>query len=143
MSFHEKSAIAMLAILAIVYGGYFQSAFELHQTGVTTMRESGSGMIGAVIGIIVLSILFHTVIAVFSPKEEAKTLELKDERDKLINIRSDAHSSWILGFGIFAAIAMTFFEKSYFLIGHVLLASLVVTEMIKYLFVIYHYRRGI
>lgn len=143
MSFHEKSAFAMLATLLIIYGGYFRTAFAMYETGVVTMAAAGPMMIGAVIGIIVLSIVFHTTIAIFSARNSEDNLDQQDERDRLIRLRGDARSSYVLGAGIIAAIAMTFLEHDSFVVGNVLLASLVLAEIAKTLLVILDYRRGL
>lgn len=142
MSFHEKSAWVMFGILGFVYGSYFLKAWALWSGGFDTMEAYLRLMSGAVILLVILVIGFHIMVATLDPAARRKDYDKKDERDRLYRMRGDYYSGWILGAGAITALLYAMQEGSYVVIAHLILGSLVISEMVSLGLMIRYYRRG-
>jgi hypothetical protein len=91
----------------------------------------------AVVLLIILMIVGHTVAAIAGRPEES------DERDRLIVWRAESNAGWVLGMGVFAALAGLIMSINNVWVAHVLLLSLFLSEMAKLIFQIVYYRRGV
>ena len=68
--------------------------------------------------------------------------EPPDERDRLIEWRSESNSSWVLGVGVLGAIMCLIMSVEAVWVAHLLLLSLTLSELLKYLMQVIYYRRG-
>jgi hypothetical protein len=139
MSFQEKSNLAMTVIFVVVYSSYFVRV-------VAPAFESGPSMDGvapylfsAVLFLVFGGIVAHILIAMAAPNEA----DTADERDKLIEMRADARSSYVLGSGALLALGLALMEQDLFWIIHAILAGLVLSEIAKGVLRAIDYRRGV
>lgn len=139
MSFQEKSNLAMTGIFVLVYGGYFATVLPPALAGEASLASVKWLLFGAVIFLVAGGVIAHILIAVSAPGEA----DTADERDKLIEMRADARTSYVLGFGALMAMGLALLEFDVFWIAHVLLAALVASELAKGAFRAIDYRRGV
>lgn len=139
MSFHEKSAWIMVALVALVYGWYFAVVFGdlASQEAVRGIAYRGM-MLATVIALTVLAAVSHIVVAVASPREADKT----DERDREINRHGEYIGGFVLGVGALLALGLAMFEVDHFWIANAILAGLVLSELVSGVTRIVLYRRG-
>lgn len=139
MSFQEKSNLAMTLIFALVYGSYFYTVIPpALDTGGSVEAVKGL-LLGAVIFLVAGGIVGHILIVMLAPNEP----DTADERDKFIEMRADARTSYILGFCAITAVGMALFEANPFWIAHVLLGGLVIGEIAKGVLRAVDYRQGV
>ncbi len=142
MTFQEKSAWGLLAGIGIVSYFYFPAAFEIADTAPHPAGLIGISIAG-VIALIIIEALYHAVIAGTSGSEGEM-----DERDVMIDMRSERNASYVLGIGLF------------WLVGHIIathsiagkepvgaltiavwiLFAITASEVAKLIFQIWHYR---
>lgn len=142
MSFQEKSAISMLLIMVVAYAWYFLKVFALAEAGPVDTATIAPLMFGMIIGVVVLSIIAHILITGVASARGDQDVDATDERDKLIEMSANSKSSYILAVGALAAMGMALYDHPQFVIAHVLLAALVLSEVIKLSLKIFFYRRG-
>ena len=138
MSFEEKSNWAMLAALAFVYGNYFQNLWSAGVTADAAVTDYRTLMFGTVVTLIVIVIIAHIVIAIFSPADS----DVVDERDRAIGRSGEVIGGYIASAAALTGMGMAMFEQPYFLIANTVLAGLVLSEVAASLVKIYFYRRG-
>ena len=139
MSFHEKSAWAMLGIIIVVYGWYF--AGIQGQVGAVEVGqiEYQGAMLRTVLTLVGLAIAAHILIAVVGEKGE----DTADERDKVINRYGEYIGGYAMGVTALVALALSALEYPHFWIANVILAGLVVSEAVSLVTRIFLYRRGV
>ena len=138
MPFPEKSAIAMVSALAIVYGLYV--AVILRWLAGTPADEITYQplMVLAVIPLAVLAAMSHIVLAVLDPR----AANAFDERDRLITLRSERVAGYVLALGVFASLVLAMAEVPHFYIAHALMLMWVLAEIIEGVSKVVLYRRG-
>jgi hypothetical protein len=139
MSFQEKSNLAMTVIFALVYGAYFATVLPPALAGEASLDAVKGLLFGAVVFLVVGGVVAHILIAVASPKDT----DAADERDKLIEMRADARTSYLIGAGALLAMGLALLDADVFWIAHILLAALVLSELAKGVFRAIDYRRGV
>jgi hypothetical protein len=138
MPFQEKSAIVMTAILIGVYGAYF-AILGLWLTSAPADEISYQPLsVIAVIPLAILAAASHIVLALFNPKEANQY----DERDRLVTLRSERLSGYVLAVGVFTGIVLAMFEVTWFWIANALLLAWVVAEIVDGVTKVVLYRRG-
>lgn len=138
MPFQEKSAMAMAVILALVYGTYFAIIGRWIATTPAEEIAYQPLLIIATIPLALLASLSHIVLALVNPR----AANLEDERDRIIAIRGEQVSGYVLAVGIFAGLVLAMAEQPHFYIAHALALGWVVAQIIEYMMVIVLYRRG-
>lgn len=136
-SFEEKSVWIQLASLGVVLIAYGAVAGSMLLAGVMHIVPYVPVFAVAVVLLIILMIVGHTVAAIAGRPEES------DERDRLIVWRAESNAGWVLGMGVFAALAGLIMSINNVWVAHVLLLSLFLSEMAKLIFQIVYYRRGV
>ena len=106
MTFQEKSAWGLLIGIGLVSLFYFPAAFDIadsapHPAALVVISIAG------VIALVVIEATYHAVIAVSSGSDGSM-----DERDALIDMRSERSASYVLGIGLF------------WLVGHIIATHL-------------------
>ncbi len=139
MSFREKSTWVLLAATVIVYGWYFATTLGEALGSATPPVVDNVRLFGAVVVMVVLSIVAHIVIAILSPKEA----DAADERDRLIELRGDQRGGFLMTVALFSTMGLAMTDASVFWIAHAALAGLVVSEIVKAVFKLIDYRRGV
>lgn len=139
MSFQEKSAWAMFAIMLTVYGWYFVVLFD--RLGDQELREIAyRGMLlTTVLALGFLAIVSHIVLAVVNPKDA----ETADVRDREINRFGEYVGGYVLGAAAFFALVMAVLETDHFWIANVILAGMVMSELVSLGTRLVLYRQGI
>lgn len=140
MSFHEKTNLAMLVILSIVFGGYFFTvAGHLFSDAPPPALDAvWGGLLRMVLLLIALIVAFHIVAAMFAPKDS----EQPDERDRSIEIRAEARSGVVLAIGIVWALILLFTGVEPYWTAHALMFTLVASEVAKSVMRAIAYRVG-
>ena len=140
MSFKEKSTWVSLAILIMVFVGYFSRVYDGLVSGSLDKADVFGLFIGAVISIIILEVALHIVIAVLNVKDADQP---GDERDRLFSIKAGNISGWVLGIGVLMISAHTFIQELDFLwVANLLLFAVFISQVVSYVLQIFYYRRG-
>ncbi len=139
MSFQEKSNLAMTVIFVLVYGYYFASVIPTALSGDTSLDAVKPLLLAAVVFLVIGGIVGHILIASLAPNEP----DTADERDRFIEMRADARTSYVLGTGALLALGLALAEQSLFWVVHAILAGLVLSEISKGVLRAIDYRRGV
>lgn len=148
MSFHEKSNIAMLAAVVLVYGWYFMQMIAIAGHAPVEEEVVAFGTIApkltiTVILIVVISIVAHVAIAVYEKQAYGQVDDKMDERDRLIELRGESRGGVIVSLSVLIAIGMLLIGNGTFWVANTLLAFLVVSEIVKGVSKLIDYRRGV
>ena len=92
------------------------------------------------VGIVVIAIVGHIVIAVLAPKEADAPV---DEREKLIFDRAGHYSSYLLAAGVLVSLGSYLISGNGDLLFYVVFASLVASHLAEYLLQILFYRTDV
>jgi len=136
-SFEEKSVWIQLISMVAVLGSYFVIAARMLSNGVTVVIAYVPLFIVAVIMLVVVLVAGHVVVAIASKPEG------RDERDRLISWRAESNSSWILSVGVLAAITGLVASVGSVWIAHLLMLSMLVSEVAGFVIRLVYYRRGV
>lgn len=140
MTFHEKSAWIMGLIMAAIGVWYINAVWdisrELGQTAPPLLPLAAAATVMLIIG----ATVSHIIIAVLNPKEADDT---EDERDKQVLRRADNIAGYVLGFGCFAALWQYFIQRDGDLMFHIIVVSLILSQLAEYILTIVYYRRGV
>lgn len=136
-SFEEKSVWIQLVGMVIGMGAYLAIAGVMLSNGVTTMPAYAALFMVATVGMVILLVVGHIVAAISNRPEK------RDERDRLIAWRAEHNSSWVLAAGVFTAITAMVFGIETVWVAHLLLLSMILSEVLGYGLRIIYYRRGI
>ncbi|MFI4855425.1 MAG: hypothetical protein ACIAQF_10675 [Phycisphaerales bacterium JB065] len=136
VSFEEKSVWVQFVATTVALATYVWIAAAMYMRGVDRLEPYTAVFAVSVVWLVVILIVGHIIAAVTGRQEDA------DERDRLIGWRSESNSSWVLGLGVFAALACLVGSVPEVLTAHVLLLSLYASQMMQYGFQILYYRRG-
>jgi len=149
--FQEKSAWAVLISTFLIYGAYF--VVVLITMSATEDRAPDKLfylLIGAVIAQVIALTVSHILFAVRAAPES------KDERDHVIELKSDRIGGWVLGAGAMLVVltliaggtigsdgdsALRF--PGYFVMGNLLLLVFVLSEIVKRVSQVVYYRSGV
>jgi len=135
-SFEEKSVWVQFAATVLVLGGYFGVAGMMMARGVTALPAYAPLFAAAVVLMVVVLTVGHIAAAV------TRRPEPRDERDRLIGWRAENNSGWVLATGVLCAITAMLFGIESVLVAHLLLASLILSEVLGQVLRIVYYRRG-
>ncbi|APV48838.1 hypothetical protein BWI17_03585 [Betaproteobacteria bacterium GR16-43] len=136
-SFEEKSVWIQLVSLVAVLGSYFAIAGLMLSKGVTVIVAYVPLFFVAVVLLVVVLVAGHVVAALASKPEG------RDERDRLIGWRAESNSAWILAVGVCAAITGLVASIENVYIAHLLVLSMLLSEVAKNVFQLVYYRRGL
>jgi hypothetical protein len=157
MSFKEKSICGTLAAVTVVAVLYFWTVVEMLGAGAVNLVALGKLAVSLTIFFIVVEVVLHAVLALRSPREAEAG---EDERDRLIELKGERVGSLLLGTGVAFTIghialnaligsapgappALTeLLSSSHFVTANLLLFSLTVSEIGKYVSQLLYYRRG-
>ena len=136
-SFEEKSVWIQLISMVFVLGSYLVKAAGMLSEGITDLMAYLPLFLSAVLLLVTVLVAGHIVVAI------AGGSEVSDERDRLIGWRAESRSSWILSVGVLGALVGLIMSVDNVLIAHLLLCSMLLTDVAKYVFQIIYYRRGV
>jgi len=136
MSFREKSAWVSLITYGVVFGGYFFTLWQAWDESYAQGLSIGL-MVGAVVALIIVAIVLNTVIALFHPRTANAPA---DERETAIDLKAERIASYTLSIGVIFLIGALLIGWNAFLVANLLLASMVVSELVKALAQIAYFR---
>lgn len=138
MSFREKTAWIALTAHGVVFGGYFLALWRLWDASYGHGLSIGL-LAAAVIALIVIVAALTVVAALFDPKDANAPA---DERETLIELKSERIASYTLSAGVVCLIGALLIGWSAVLVANLLLAALVMSELVKALAQIAYFRTG-
>ncbi len=142
MSFRAKVAAAFLVILSILSGWYFiRLALDVSTTPVSEIDYEAS-LVALIVGIVIAMIVAMVVIAIRAARR-LEPIDEEDERDRLIDMRGDQVSTYVLVAGIVLGIGLAMLQVDYLWIANGLLAALLAAGITRSAVVLYAHLRGI
>ena len=140
MSFREKSAWAMIAILALAGLYYYQKIIAISLAAGDVAPPIIPLVIVYVVFIIIASIVVMPILAASSGKEANVPA---DEREQLILAKAGNWSGYALGFAAVAGLFNYSWTHDGNLLFHIVFAGLMLSQIAEYGFQIWFYRRGV
>jgi hypothetical protein len=132
MTFREKSAWITLIAIVLVFGGYW--TILLTQRLPTT--QAVELLAGLIVVKVVIIIIAHIAIAIWASPEP------RDERDRLIELRSPRNAYYVLISGLVLMMGVALVGAPMLVVVNGLLAALVLAEVVRFASLIVSYRRG-
>ncbi len=136
MTFQERSAVAIIGALLLIFGGYFVVLIGGVDRRVDDFAYKPLLILAAIAFTVVMAVS-HTVLAVLAP-HDANTL---DERDRAVTQRADQVGGVVLGVVVLAVISLTVVETAHVYIANALLLGLVVAQLASETTKLWLYRR--
>lgn len=140
MPFREKSAWISLLLYLGIYGFYFTQV----ATALTRGEADGTHFLAlfgqSVVMFVIATIVLTVVAAVWAPKDAQAP---KDEREKLITLKANSASGYVLSASVVLVIGVLFYGADDFLTINLLFFALVASEIYKTATQLVLYRRGI
>ncbi len=127
MSFREKSAWIALMAYGLVFGGYFFTLWQGWDTRYAAGLSVGL-MVGAVVMLIIIAAGLTILAAMLNPREANAPA---DERETLIDLKAERIASYTLSVGVVCLIGALLMGWNGILVANLLLASMVVSELVK------------
>jgi hypothetical protein len=149
LSYQEKSALASLVAVLVVYWYYFGEVRELMRNDQLDAASALGLMIGAVVVLVIIEVVFQILISAISRSTAT------DERDKLIFAKAARNSGILLGAGTITLILAILASEirgglgdpetqlTPILIAQWLILLMVMAQIFEYLSQIFYYRRGV
>jgi hypothetical protein len=137
MTFHERSAATIIALLVLTFGTYFVVVIGGVDRRVDDFVYKPL-LVLAVIAFAVLMAFSHTFLALLSPSEANNP----DERDRSISHRADQVGGVILGVSVLVVIALAMLEVAHLYIANALLLGLVAAQIASESSKLWLYRRA-
>lgn len=135
-SFEEKSVWIQLTCMVVGLGAYFILAGIMLSSGVRAMPAFATLFLVATGFMTILLIVGHIAAAI------ARKPEGRDERDRLISWRAEHNTSWVIVVGVCAAVTCMAFAIDNVWTANLLLLSLGLSEVLKFVLQLIYYRRG-
>ncbi len=139
-SYQEKTAWITLVGMLGGYSVYAVVAWGMWTGGADRVPAYAPLFTLSVVGLVVFMVLAHIVAAVGSRHDDPERV---DERDRLIARAAESRSSWMVAVGVLVALTGMVFMVNNVLVAHVLLGSLVLSEVTKATLQVVAYRRGV
>lgn len=136
VSFEEKSVWIQLGSVALALTGYLYVAAPLLSQGHAELSEFLPVFCATIVALVVVLVVGHVVAAATGDTEE------RDERDRLVLLRANSGSAWVLALGINVAMAAMFLAAGDAVVANLLLGSLFLSQLAKYGLQLFLYRRG-
>jgi len=152
MSFREKSIWISLISTLLIFGNYFLNVISLGGLPEEAAKAAALGLsLRAIFLIVIVEIIFQGMLAV----SNRKAAELgADERDKLFAYKGNNFGYTVLAIGVFISlggsvlleinpefIAQSNLLKVPLLTAHILLLSLIFSEVVRFSAQLYYHRR--
>ncbi len=138
MSFREKSAWVMAALMTITGAVYVMMVRNASQALGTTAPAAVA--IGFVMLVVIASIIVQLLLAVMSPKEAVAPA---DEREALVTQRAGHWSGFVLAAGAVSALGHFLVRGDGNMLFHLVMGSLIVSQIAEYALQILLTRRSV
>jgi hypothetical protein len=132
MSFREKSTVAQIAAILLVYG-FFAARYWGHPL---THGAPVAILIGITVCMILITVPAHIAFAI------QKRPEKTDERDTVVHVRGTRNGYLALGAGVWVVLLMIMFQTSYGLLFCAALGVFALAELVRLGSQLYYYRFG-
>ena len=139
MTFHERSAWIMTILLVLIGGWYLNGVWQMSLAMGETAPPLMPFIAVATVFLVIGAIISHTIAALIDP-ESAN--EGEDERDKQVMQKSGNLAGYVLGFGCFAGLWHFVWLSDGNMLFHIIVASLIASQIAEYVLTILYYRRG-
>lgn len=146
LSFREKSIWGTLVCTGVIAVWYFWTVVEMLAAGSVDLVALGKVAVFLIIFFIIVEIVFHAAMAAWAPRGSQEDM---DERDRLIELKSERVSGLLLGIGVALTVGHIVLNaifgspsNSPFVTANLLLFSLTVAEIGKYASQLVFYQRG-
>ncbi len=137
MSFEEKSVWIQFVAMLGVLGGYFVVAGRMLAAGIDKALPFLAVFLAASAAMTAVLAVGHAAAALWRRPER------RDERDRQIAWRAEAHSGWVLAAGAFAAIFGLAFSIGEAWVANLLMLSMTLSQLLCYALQLRHYRKGL
>lgn len=134
MSFREKSALLTIVTMIVAFGIY---GWRVVQGPVGPVEQFGL-LVGVVVAQVVLIAGGHILLAIASRRMP----EPRDERDRMVELRSAHNGYFVMITGLFAMMAVVFFGASAVNVINGLLGVVVLAEIVRFGSQLVYWRRG-
>ena len=129
-----------MGILLILIGGWYVNTVwdisrEMEMTAPPLLALAAVATVALIAG----AVVSHIVIALVDPEAAEGD---QDERDKQVLRRSGNIAGYFLGFGCFAGLWNYFWLQDGNMLFHIIVVSLIVSQIAEYALTILFYRRG-
>ncbi len=138
MTFPEKSALTMTTILIVVFGGYFAIVLGVIADSPDRDLAYTGLMVGVAVILTILAAVSHVLLAVVF-RSQANAY---DERDRLVELRSERIAGYVLALGVCAGIGLAMAQVDVFWIAQALIGALVAAEVLDGIVKLVLYRRS-
>ena len=139
MGLNERISAGVIAITILVFGWYFLDIMAMTADARPTVAEFGPTL-WLMMGFYVVLVIIVTILAAVMSKKDK---EMYDERDDLIDLRSERVASYVQGGLLFGLLILVMFEYSLFIIAHAILGIMVIYTLIGFGMRLYYYRRNV
>lgn len=136
-SYEERSVWMQMIAMLLGMGGYFVVAGQMLARGVRSMSAFAGLFLVATV-LMVVFLVAGLVVAAIASRPEGR-----DERDRLIEWQAESRSSWVVATGVLTAVTGMAFGIENVWIAHLLLLSLVISEVLGFVLRLIAYRRGV
>ena len=140
MPFREKSAWIMSATLLVVGLFYFYAVAAVWSESGSLAQPMLPLVIAYTVILIVLSVVGHVAIGILAPKDANAP---PDERERQIISRSGHYASYAIAIGIVMSLGVYLFSRNGDLLFYTVFASLMIGQILEYVFQIILYRTTI
>ena len=144
MSFREKLAWVMSVVLALA-GGFYAWEVAGHGLALSAVPPPSIKLAIAYVGIVIAGSIIGAASVAFQNTEEADAPA--DERERIILDKAGNWSSYVLGAGAVtgALIYWVFYwsDQGAHLMFHFVVAGLMLSHIVEYVFQIFLFRRGV
>lgn len=139
MSFREKTAWVMAIILTLAGAYYFHTLWKASVALGGLAPPLIYLTIPYVILVVIASIVSMTTLALSSPKEANAPA---DERERIVHDRAGNWSGYVLAFGVICGMGYYFARRDGDVFFHIVVGSLMLSQIVEYVFQIVLLRRG-
>lgn len=140
MPFKEKSAWIMAFLLLFLGVAYFYIVAAVSSESGQLATPLLRLIVVYTVCIIALSAIGHALIAILAPKDANAAL---DERERSIFDRAGHYSSYFMGVGVVMSLGAYLFVRSGDLLFYTVFASLMIAQIMEYVFQIVFYRTSV
>jgi hypothetical protein len=137
MPFKEKSAWIMAVLLTALGAAYYYVVAAISIESGQLATPMFRTIIIYTVCLIIFSVIGHTVIGILAPKEANAAA---DERERSIFHRAGHYSSYFMGAGVVMSLGAYMFLRSGDLLFYTVFASLMVGQIMEFVFQIIFYR---
>lgn len=143
MSFWEKSTLATLIGVILIYGWYGFQVLSFGGDEPLQLSDIRGTLLVTVIALVVLLVAAHILIAVIAKLRDGEIADEGDERDEIIRLKGTAIHDYVLSAGVVITIGFALFDATPFTLVNMLVGAIVLADIVHFSTMLVYYRRGI